>query len=93
MPSSLKDGSSLQSVKNVTAFGLNPKGIVKVKFLSSAQASWCIKKMDGRFFDGRKLRCFYWDGKTDYRLADETKEEAEKRIAEFGDWLEKSKQS
>ncbi len=24
--------------------------------------------MNGRFFAGRELRCFYWDGKTDYRV-------------------------
>jgi len=24
--------------------------------------------MNGRYFAGRELRCFYWDGKTDYRV-------------------------
>lgn len=43
--------------------------------------------MNGRWFDGRKLECFFWDGKTDYRLDNESKEEQEARVAEFGDWL------
>ena len=43
--------------------------------------------MNGRLFGGNVLSCFYWDGKTDYRRAPETKEEAKKRIEEFGKWL------
>ena len=44
--------------------------------------------MNKRFFDGRELECFYWDGKTDYRKHKETKEDEERRIEEFGEWLE-----
>jgi hypothetical protein len=28
--------------------------------------------MNKRFFDGRELRCYFWDGKTDYRKSRET---------------------
>jgi hypothetical protein len=31
--------------------------------------------MNGRFFDGRVLQAAFWDGKTDYRIVRETKEE------------------
>lgn len=24
--------------------------------------------MSGRFFDGREVKCHYWDGKTDYKV-------------------------
>ena len=56
-------------------FPLNIKGIVKLKFFTSAQATWCLQKMNDRLFDGRKLACFYWDGTTDYRYDGESKEE------------------
>jgi hypothetical protein len=36
--------------------------------------------MNGRFFDGRQLRCFYWDGTTDYNKIGESKEIQERRI-------------
>ena len=26
--------------------------------------------MNGRFFDGREIKCHYWDGKTDYKVRD-----------------------
>jgi hypothetical protein len=44
--------------------------------------------MNGRFFDGRALKCYYWDGKTDYKIVKESREDLEKRVEEFGDWLE-----
>ena len=47
--------------------------------------------MDGRFFGGHKIECFYWDGKTDYRRPPETEEEEKKRIEDFGLWLNNEK--
>ena len=44
--------------------------------------------MNGRFFDGRQLKAYFWDGKTDYRLVRETAEELNQRIDDFGKWLE-----
>ena len=61
---------------------------MKIKFFSALHAEECIKLMNNRFFDGRELKCFFWDGKTDYRKARETKEDEERRIEEFGEWLE-----
>ena len=43
--------------------------------------------MNGRWFDERQLTCDWWDGKTDYRKIQETKEVLDQRIKEFGDWL------
>ena len=75
-----------------TFFRQNPKGACKIRFLHSHQAEYCIQKMNDRFFDGRKLRCFLWDGKTDYRLVHESKDDIEKRVEEFGQWLDNSDQ-
>ena len=47
--------------------------------------------MNGRFFDGRQIKAYYWDGKTDYRINRETAEEQNKRIDEFGEWLEQQR--
>ena len=33
------------------------------------------------------LKIFYWDGITDYNKVKESKEEEEKRIQNFGKWL------
>ena len=44
--------------------------------------------MNDRWFDSRQLKCFYWDGKTDYKVVKESDEALNQRINEFGDWLE-----
>lgn len=46
--------------------------------------------MDGRFFNGRELKCFYWDGKTNYRVVKDTVSDQQKRLDAFGfgKWLE-----
>jgi HIV Tat-specific factor 1 len=59
-----------------------------LKFQSALHAEECVNVMNGRFFDGRTLKAEYWDGKTDYRIVRESKEELERRIDEFGKWLD-----
>jgi hypothetical protein len=44
--------------------------------------------MNGRFFDQRELKAYFWDGKTDYRILKESADELNKRIDDFGKWLE-----
>ena len=61
---------------------------MKVKFVSSVHADQCVKVMEGRFFAGRVLHAWYWDGKTDYRIERETQDELNARIDDFGKWLE-----
>ena len=60
----------------------------KIRFLSSLHAEECLNLMHGRYFDTRQLECFYWDGKTDYKVVRESKDTVNQRISEFGDWLE-----
>ena len=45
--------------------------------------------MNGWVFDGNELEAFYWDGVTDYTKVKEKKEQIEKNIEEFGEWLQK----
>jgi len=45
--------------------------------------------MEGRFFDGVRLECAFWDGKEDLSKGPRaSREEDEKRLDEFGQWLE-----
>ena len=65
----------------------NPNGIVKVKFDTPKSAEECIKYFNLRKYNGRVIKVFYWDGITDYNKVSESKEEEEKRILNFGKWL------
>ena len=75
-------------VVRVKFFDTHPDGIVEVKFKEDKDAEECVSLMDGRFFDGREVECFYWDGETDYKLNREAVEAEGKRIEDFGKWLE-----
>ena len=44
--------------------------------------------MHDRFFDARKLKCYYWDGKTDFKVVKESEDALNDRINQFGDWLD-----
>lgn len=72
----------------LTFFKNNPEGVVKIRFNSSKHAELCIEKFDSGLFDGRQLQCFLWDGRTDYKMVKESKEDIEKRVEDFGKWLE-----
>jgi len=65
----------------------NPEGVVSVRFSVPADAKKCVEMMNGRYFDQRQLEAFFWDGKTDYKVK-ETKEDMQRRLDEFGKWLE-----
>ena len=80
--------SQMGPVERMQFFPENPGGFVKIKFQSAVHAEECIKVMEGRFFDSRQLKAYFWDGKTDYRIVRETAEELDRRIDDFGKWLE-----
>jgi hypothetical protein len=56
--------------------------------------------MDGRFFSGKKIKSYFWDGSTDYSIVNnssnnsnivsygDSDKEDENRLEEFGDWLD-----
>jgi HIV Tat-specific factor 1 len=91
-------------LEKITVFSKNPRGIVIVKFATSFAAQECVRVMDGRFFGGKRLRCTFWDGVTNYSVGDlpsqggiggaggqqEAAEEA--RLDAFGDWLDKEQE-
>lgn len=46
--------------------------------------------MNGRFFDGRKVEAYIYDGKEDLKgiQAKETEEETKARLEKYAEWLE-----
>lgn len=44
--------------------------------------------MNGRYYNTRNIEAFYWDGKTNYDKLAENLDIQNKRIDEFGKWLE-----
>lgn len=81
--------ATIGPIERMQFFPENPSvGAVKLKFASAVHADECIKLMEGRFFDGRRLKAAFWDGKTDYRIIRESKEDLDRRIEDFGKWLE-----
>jgi HIV Tat-specific factor 1 len=90
------------AVEKVTIFEHNPDGVIAIKFGNARGADKCVEVMHGRFFDGRRLECALWDGKTNFKVAPAVgtgvaaeaddksiieQQEAE-RLDNFGQWLE-----
>jgi len=75
-------------IEKLTVFEGNPEGVIAIKYKTPAGAKACLEAMNGRFFGGRTLEAFYFDGKTNYKVV-ETVEQQQKRLEEFGDWIEK----
>lgn len=49
-------------------FHQNPEGVVSVKFKTEKAADECTRVMNGRFFSGRQLEAFKWDGTNNYHI-------------------------
>lgn len=86
---------NIGEIERLREFKFNPDGVVEVKFKNPSEAEICIQELNETEYNGRVLKCFYWDGRQDYRRVramqvNESKEEEEKRIKEFGEWLEVS---
>jgi RNA recognition motif-containing protein len=65
-------------------------GVVIVKFTQPTAAVDAIAALNGKELRGRTMEAVYWDGVTDYTVHDHDVEvkETEKRLDEFGHWLE-----
>lgn len=74
-------------IKRITVCENHPDGVVQVKFERAGDAERCMHAVHNRFYNGHQIECFYWDGKTNYKIAPETAEQQQQRIDEFGKWL------
>ena len=82
---------ALGDVEKITVFSKHPAGVMVVKFSQPNAASAAVDKFKGRDgCCGRKVEASYWDGVTDYTAhnAEQEERENEKRLDQFGDWLE-----
>ena len=55
-------------VLQMRIFDGNPEGVVSLKFATKEAADECVALMEGRFFAGRQLEAFKYDGKTNYNV-------------------------
>lgn len=79
---------SLGTVTNVILWDKEPEGLITVRFADVAVAHAALKKMDGRYFAGRRIHAMLIDKKPKYRRT--TREDDDDERAEaFGDWLER----
>jgi len=74
-------------IEKITIFENNADGVIAIRFDKSTSAEKCIQLMNGRWFAARQIECSYFDGVTDYRVKEDERE-MEKRLKEFGEWLE-----
>lgn len=82
-------------VTSVTLYDLEKDGVISARFQNEEDAKECVKRMDGRFFAGRRLSAKIYDGLAKYKKsskrnrADEDDEkDEEERLQKFGEWLE-----
>jgi HIV Tat-specific factor 1 len=86
-------------MEKLTFFSANPRGVAIVKFGTSFAGQECVKLMNGRYFGGRKIRAYFWDGVANFSVTSqsammEEKEEAMEaaRLDDFGDWLDRDQE-
>jgi HIV Tat-specific factor 1 len=86
-------------IDKLTIFTKNPRGIVVIKFKTAFAAEECIRIMNGRYFAGKRLKSYYWDGVTNYSIVIQSKDDEEeiekdesKRLDEFGKWLDEQQE-
>ncbi|KAL1750595.1 hypothetical protein FB107DRAFT_267281 [Schizophyllum commune] len=89
-----EEAETLGEVTNVVLYDKEPEGVMTIKFREPLSAQACIIKMNGRFFDGRRVEAYLYDGRQRFRRSnaaddiDGTGDEAEKRrLANFEEWL------
>ncbi|GFR48565.1 hypothetical protein Agub_g10467 [Astrephomene gubernaculifera] len=81
--------AKLGGIEKVRIFKHNPQGIVTVRFRTAEAAQQCVALMHGRYFGGRRLEAFMWDGFTNYNVKPkETAEEEQARLEAFARELE-----
>ncbi|KAJ3285697.1 hypothetical protein HDU79_007129 [Rhizoclosmatium sp. JEL0117] len=83
----------LGEVTNVVMYDHSDEGVITVRFKETEAAAKCVEKNNGRFFGGRKIEAYIWDGKEKFKetkTAEEIQAEEEKRLAAFENWLEEN---
>lgn len=86
--------SSLGEVTNVVLYDKEKDGVMTVKFRDPLGAQACILKMNGRFFDGRRVQAELFTGKQRFKrsgtgedLGGDGDEAERQRLDDFAKWL------
>ncbi|KAF8973297.1 hypothetical protein BDZ97DRAFT_2070371 [Flammula alnicola] len=86
--------SSLGEVTNVVLYDQEKDGVMTVKFRDPIGAQACILKMNGRFFDGRRVSAEFFTGKQRFKrsgtgedVGGEGDEAERRRLDDFAKWL------
>ncbi|KAJ3757947.1 hypothetical protein EV360DRAFT_83549 [Lentinula raphanica] len=86
--------STLGEVTNVVLYDKEPDGVMTVKFRDPLSAAACVIKMNGRFFDKRRIEATLYSGKQRFQrsgasddIEGEGDEAEKKRLDEFAQWL------
>jgi len=89
---------TLGDVTNVVLYDQEADGVMTVKFRDAVSAQACILKMNGRFFDGRKVTAALYTGKERFKktgggsdLLDDDDEVEKQRLDDFAKWIEGQK--
>ncbi|EPQ29016.1 uncharacterized protein PFL1_03306 [Pseudozyma flocculosa PF-1] len=84
-------------VTNVVLWDREPEGVMTIKFADPLAAAECVKKMDGRYFAGRRIDAFLIGSKPRFRKSDKAGNDDDndeedggdkRRVDAFGAWLE-----
>jgi HIV Tat-specific factor 1 len=80
--------SNFGMIDRFMIFEEHPEGVVKIKFKTPLAAEKCIEGLNHRYYNGKLIEANYWDSKTDFNKFHEDTESVNKRVEEFGKWLE-----
>ncbi|KAF9531610.1 hypothetical protein CPB83DRAFT_848456 [Crepidotus variabilis] len=86
--------SSLGEVTNVVLYDQEPDGVMTVKFRDPLSAQACVLKMNGRFFDKRRVEADLFTGKQRFKrsgagddIMGDGDDDERKRLDDFAKWL------
>ena len=65
----------LGEVTNVVLYDLEEQGVASVRFREEEAASECVRLMDGRAFDGRRVQAYLSEGKENFKKSGKGKKE------------------
>ncbi|ORX39047.1 hypothetical protein BD324DRAFT_649140 [Kockovaella imperatae] len=86
------EAETLGTVTAVTLYDKEEDGVMTIKFAEAVSAEACVLKMNGRFFDGRKIYAGIYGGRERYRKSgvgdlDEDSDKEAERLDKFAQWL------
>ncbi|KZO98919.1 hypothetical protein CALVIDRAFT_535020 [Calocera viscosa TUFC12733] len=83
---------ALGHVTNVILYDKEPEGVMTVKFRDLVSAQACILKMNGRYFDKRRIVAELYTGRQRFKrsgddMSEEVDDAEKQRLDEFAAWL------